>query len=177
MTGLKRIYTFVTGFLMIAFGILLLIFPDTTLYFILGLLLISMVLSGIRQIVYYFTMAKHMIGGKFILYRGIFICDAGLMILLLIDDPKVYVIFYLIAGLAISGTVSVLRGIEKRKLKVASWEIGVISGAIKLAIAATSLFFIQSETVPVYIFAVGLLYSACVRIAESLRKSAIIYVQ
>lgn len=177
MSAMKRLYNIIIAILMLIMTAVLFIFSYEAIYFVYAITIISLTIHGIKQIIYYFMMARHMVGGRNILYRGIIVLDTGLFLLLVADDPKIYVVMYLIGGLALSGAISILRGIESRKLKVKSWKIAVLTGVIKLAIAGTSLFCYKSVDVIVYIFAVGLFYSALVRIVEAFRKSAIIFVQ
>lgn len=177
MSFRKRFYNIITGLIMIFYGILICLDPETGTEAVISILSVSLMLKGVHQIGYYMTMARHMVGGKNIMYRGVLLMDTGLFLLLILDNSRVYATFYLIGGLALSGAISILRGIEARRLQVKSWRITLGTGIIKLVIAATSVFFISSVRVLVYIFVVGLFYSALVRIYEALRKSAIIFVQ
>ena len=80
-------------------------------------------------------MARHMVGGKLMLFIGIIALDAGMLSLSLQDSPREFMIFYLLGTFAFSGLVDVLRARESRRVGARSWRLTLIIGAINLALA------------------------------------------
>ena len=86
MTRINRIENFLIGLLMIAGSIALAINPEESLPVITAIMSVSLWIYGIRMMVYYLMMARHMVGGLRVLFRGIlcygtdgntaFVCDA-----------------------------------------------------------------------------------------------------
>ena len=60
---------------MIAVAILLARYPENGFIMIAAILAISMITIGVRYLYYYATMARHMVGGKAILFLGVIILD------------------------------------------------------------------------------------------------------
>ena len=83
---------------MVIFGTAMAIMPSEVYGVIILSLGLTLMLSGIRSLVYYFTMAKHMVGGLAVLYRGVIVFDIGLFTLSLVDVPLIFIMLYL-AGL------------------------------------------------------------------------------
>jgi len=71
MTKAKRAAYILQGFVMMLFAVLLFLFPDGALSIVAGVLGIGMTLRGFGTLIYYFRMARFMVGGKRVLYRGI----------------------------------------------------------------------------------------------------------
>ena len=85
MTVVQRIKNIITGVGMIAGGILMTLYPDMGIGAAALILSISLTLYGFRQIIYYITLARKMVGGRRILYRGVIILDLGLFTLTVSD--------------------------------------------------------------------------------------------
>lgn len=177
MSFTKRVYNIISGLIMIMFGVFLFIDTEDGMDLVIAALVFTLIIYGLKQTLYFFTMARHMVGGRMILYRGVIILDIGLFMLLTLDDPSIYVALYLIGGLALSGAIAILKGLEAKKLQIKSCNRTIFYGIVKIIIAGFSLFHLNSYNMLVYIFAVGVVFSALTRIAEALRKSAIIFVQ
>ena len=107
----QRFTHVLTGLVMIALGVLMMLEPEDCVVIAAGLLSISLIVRGIRYLVYYFAMACHMVGGKLMLYVSIITLDLGLFTGTLLDTPRLYIFLYLIAAYAFSGIISILRGL------------------------------------------------------------------
>ena len=172
----QRIKTIVGGLFMILVAVgLFFLNKESSFLLIAGLLCISMILSGILDLFYYFTMARHMVGGRAILYRGILFLDFGLFTGTLEDIQPVYVLLYLLACHAFAGAVDILRALEARKLQAPAWRFSMAYGVINCMIAVGCAVFIRSPEAVVIIYCSGLIYSALVRIASAVRRTAIAY--
>ncbi len=162
------------GLILLASGVIFFLIPYP--YYIVALILsISLVVYGIRQLVYYFTMARHMVGGRLILYFGVIIFDAGIFVLSISDIPVYYIMIYLIILHAFSGVIDILRVLEARRFRSGSWKLTLTSGIINLLVAILCAVFIRSPEIAVIIFAAGLLYSGVIRIISAFRRTKLAF--
>jgi len=179
MTKVQRIGNLITAVVMIAFAGLLFVSPVEGLPVVAIVVSISFTVRGLRRLVYYYTMARHMVGGKNVLYRGIILVDAGLFTGALVDDSSYIIILY-VAGLHLfSGLIDVLRSREAKALG-ASWRFTLSFGMTDMLLGAAVIvsgFFMHDLSVAVYVYAVGLVYSAMLRVAAAFRRTAIVYIQ
>ncbi len=176
--------TKIAKFREVAYGIgmaltsLLLFFMGETGYpvivFILGL---SLVIRGLKRIVFFFTMARHMVGGKAILYRGVLLFDMGLFAETLVDVPVVYIMIYILGFHAFTGLVKILRSLEGRKYGSSNWTIILGHGIIDIVIALICILNIRSTNLVIVVYCIWLTYSAIVKIGGVFRKQEIVYIQ
>lgn len=176
MTKLQRIKSFFSGLISLAFSILILWDHDKGFELIMVVLGFSMVIRGIHSLVYYFTMARYMVGGKYSLYLGIIMFDFGVFTLAMSDIPRIYIVLYLMACNAFSGVIDIMRGLEARSYE-GSWKLNTAHGIVNIIIAIACCVFISSKRILVYIYAAGLIYSSIIRIINAFRRSAIVYIQ
>jgi len=177
MTKFQRIKECLFGAGVIFFGVIMLAFFNDGYYVLMSLLALSMFIYGIRYIVFYITMARHMVGGISSLYRGIIATDLGVFTMSLSSIPKVYILLYFIALHGISGGVQLLRALEQRKQGAPGWRLKMLLSIGNLFIAIACIIFIRSEDIVVIIYAIGLFYSGAIRILNAVKKSDIIYIQ
>lgn len=180
MTRTRRVFNVITSLITIAAGILIIIYPETALPVVLAVIAIVFLFRGVGAILYYITMAKYMVGGRTMLFVGIFFLDFSLLTSTVRPDNLIYIVLYLLGIHLFSGAVSVLQGIENRRLKAPEWKfnfsIGICNILLALAILFTG-FIHKSVEMVMYIYAAGLIYSACLRIRNSFRKTAIVFIQ
>ena len=180
MTKMQRVKKVLAGLLMLACCYILILDPDNGQYIVALILSVSLILYGVRCLLFYVMMARHMVGGKAVLYRGIILLDLGVFTLSMVDDPKFFVILYLLGFHAFSGMTELLRALEARRYGAPSWRLSFLSSAVNLAVAILAVvagFFLQSPRDLVYLYAACLFYSACTQIAAAFRKTAIVYIQ
>ena len=96
MTSVQRVKKVLAGILMLVCCFALVTDPETGFYFVALILSVSLFLYAARSLIYYFTMARHMVGGKSILFRGIIVLDLAVFTFSMVDDPKLYIILYLL---------------------------------------------------------------------------------
>ena len=172
----RRISLLVGAAFTILLALILLFLPDKG-YLIVALILAGVLMvRGIQRVVYYFRMARNMVGGHGLLYSGILMFDVGIFVFSLADIPVVYVMFYLIGMHAANGAIAVLRALEQKKIDDPSWRLQLIGGVINLVIALVCLIFIRSGRVAIYIYSIGLIVSAIGRVVTAFRKTAVIYI-
>lgn len=178
MNSIQRIKKFLSGLGMLLGSIILITEPEDGYYIVAFFLSLSMLLSGITSLVYYYTMARNMVGGKTIFYRALVLIDLGLFTLTAITIPKIYLICHLLISHAFSGMVDMLKAIEDKKLQASSWQMSFICGMGNLLTAAAAFICILNNSTELVmdIYCAGLAYSAVMNMAASFRKTAIIYI-
>jgi uncharacterized membrane protein HdeD (DUF308 family) len=180
MTGIRRVFEILIGGAAVAIGVLLIHYPKQGLMAAVGLLSITMTVRGAGAMVYYARMARHMVGGRRLLYRGMLFLDLGILTSTVGRYSTVVIIMYL-AGLHIFyGAVGLLKGREALRMKSPVWKAEIATGAASIFIAVLTLiagFIVKSSALLVYIYAAGLIYAGLVRIISSFRKTAIVYIQ
>ena len=177
MTKAQRIFNIAAGIVMIISSIFLITDPKNGYIIVVILICVSLFIYGIRELLYYFLMARHMVGGRLILYIGIIILDAGIFTALLSDIPSSYVMLYLIVLYAVSGVIDILRAFEEKKLEVSAWKWKLAYGIVNLLISIAGIVFISNQDIAVVIYAAGLIYSGVTRIISSFRRTAVVYIQ
>ncbi len=176
MTKWQRIKGVFVGIVMMFSGVLMALAGGEAAHIIMLLLALSLTISGIRMLVYYFTMARHMVGGDQILIRGLILFDLGTFTGTLTNISQVYIMGYLVGIHAFSGIVDVMKVLEAKRLDSHSWKLNLSTGIVNIILAVTCIVFLRSERIAVYIYSTGLIYSALIRIITSFRKIAVVYI-
>ena len=178
MSGFQRIKAVLFGVAMLAVAILFIFFPSDEAYMIIvAILSLGMAIAGIKDIIFYFTMARHMIGGKMILIQGVIILDFALITASLSNVPKIYILLYLIGIHAFSGVVEVLRAMESKRTVEGPWKMKFTHGLVNFALAVACLIFLRKTNTALMIYSLGLIYSAIVRIFSAFRRTSFILIE
>ena len=114
MTKFTRIKEIIFGIATIACALLTMVAPSDGYDVIILILAVWLIIRGIRTLVYYFSMARFMVGGRSQLYSGVILLDFGILTATLTDVPHYYVLLYLIMMHAFSGLIEVLRALSHR---------------------------------------------------------------
>ena len=178
VTSFQRIRKFLSGMGMLLGSLALVMDPENGYYIIAVLLSISLLMSGVKSLFYYFTMARNMVGGKSILYKALVMTDLGLFTVTTITIPKIYLICHLLISHAFSGVVDMMKAIEDKKMQATSWRMSFLYGLGNLltAVASFSCILNQSTWLVVDIYCLGLAYSGIMQMVSSFRRTAIIYI-
>lgn len=177
MTKARRVWKIFIGLFLVAFGLSMMVDPDSVYWVIVLILGASLIIEGIRSFVYYISMAKHMVGGRSALYRAVIVFDLGIFTLSLTSVPLIFVVLYLAGIHGFNGIIDILRAIEAKRLQASSWKMNLIHGIINAILAGLCLAFIGTVEVAVEIYAVGLVYSGIISIIQAFRKTAVVYIQ
>ena len=173
----QRLKNIIIGILMLPVTFLVVYVPEDGVYIASLIVALSLFVFSVRYLIYYFTMARFMVGGKPVLYKAVIYLNISLFALSLDDLPRKYVMLYLLAIHAFDGAVELLRAGEMKKLGSKAWLWKLAEGVANLGLALVGLFFKNSLRLFVYIYGAGLAYSALVRIAGSFRKEKSEYYQ
>ena len=177
MTKMQRVRTFFSG--LAAFPLAGIMMLDAELGLDISILLLCLALlsTGLRYMFYYIFTARHMVGGKSILYTALIILDLAFFSFTLNDIPKFYLMLYLVGTHAFDGAIKILRGMEAKKLESPSWKFTVVTGGINIAIALCCLVFMMDISIQVAIYSFGLMYNGVFNIYKAFKKSEIVYIQ
>ena len=176
MTRIQRVKSVVTGVLMLLSAAVLGILGIDGYSFIALMLSLSFLIYGIRRLVYYFRMGRHMVGGRSLLYIGVITFDLGVFTLSIADDSQVFIVLYLFVVHLVSGGLGVAQGVQAKMTDAPLWKSGMGGGILNLLLALACLAFVWVPDVVVYVYAAGLAYAAVLRIASAFRRTAIIYI-
>ena len=177
MTKWQRIKNILSGLVMIPAAILLSWFPNEGLILIVLIIGLSAAVRGIGKLIYYFSMARYMVGGKNILFQGIIYLDFGIFTIGFADIPARYIMIFLLIGYVFYGLIDIMRAMEIRRRSTDGWRFKFALGLGNLALAIVCITQVNSTRMTVYIYSLGMLFSAFGRIISAFRKSALIYVQ
>ena len=180
MSKFRRVLNVLSGIGMILVGALLMLM-DTSggLRWVLLFIQIGMTFRGLGSLYYYLKMARYMVGGRSVLYRGMIYLDLGVLAGSLFDHPVTYTVIYLAAIHVFAGAVSVMRANESRKIG-GHWRLRLIYGITDLMLAAAVVISgvaLGRPEIAAYVYGAGLIYTAILRIAGAFRRTDIVYIQ
>ena len=173
MSKIQRIRTFLLGLITIPLALLMMIFPAFGYPTILIALSLGLMIRGISELWFYFTMARHMVGGRRSLYTGMLVLDLGLFTWSLTDLPRFYILLYLVGIHMFAGLVDILAALDERKLGAAHWRLKLCGGLVNVGIGILCLLLIRSENIAIYIYCLGMLYNAVMRIVTAFRRTSL----
>ena len=180
MTNMQRIKKLLLALLMFLCAVFMVAQPELGFWIVALIVSIGIIAYGLRKLIYYFTMARHMVGGDSTLYIGLIVTDLGVFILTTVDDPKLFIVVYMLAAHGFTGAMAVMRALEARRYGSPSWKWSLLDGLANLVVAVFAVvagLFLGSTTDLSYLFAGCMFYSACVQFVTALRKTAIVYIQ
>lgn len=173
---MRNLANIALGALMISCSAVLMLAPQDGLSIVAMVLGIGLAVYGVRKLVYFFTMARHKVGGLSVLFVGVIALDAGAFMLTLVDDTQFFIAFYLIGYNVLEGVFGIVHAVEAKMLE-SRWKASMFHAIVNLALAVACLAFVGSARIIIAIFCIGLIYNGCVRIASAFRPTEIIYIQ
>ncbi len=179
MSRFQRISVIILGALQLLAAVLIFALPGVQdgLLIILLVLSFTFAVSGVKDVVRYFSTARFMVGGRLILIKGVIMLDFGLFSLSLYDASTFIVSLYMIGIFVFSGVVDVLMVREARRIQSPHWKLRMIRALIKVLLGIACLVFIANPSVLEIFFGVSLVYSAVTRIASAFRKTETAYIR
>lgn len=176
MNILKKVLSIVWLLVVLVLSYCMIVEPELGHIVIVFVIGVGLMLTGIKYLVFYFRMAKHMVGGKGIFYYGVMYLNLGVFTATLFDIPQVYIMLYLLGMCLFFGFISIMRSFEMKKME-SHWRSKFVEGLGYIFIAILGMVFIQSMLATSIIYCAGLLYSAIMRIIASFRQTSIVYIQ
>ena len=180
MTRIKRIYEVIIGLLQLLIGIGLIQDPVSGVRIAAFLLSLTVTVRGIQTLLYYFSMARMMVGGKRTLFLGLFYLDLGLITSSVASSSAVIIMLYMFILHLVYAVIDIMRSREAKSMGSPAWKGMLIYGINNLLIAVAVLvgnLVFKSVGIVIMIYGAGLAYTACVRIVTAFRKTAIVYIQ
>lgn len=177
MTKLQKLKNASFGIIMIITAIVMAIYPRDAYEYVIAFMAAGFFISSVATLFYYFTMARYMVGGKLILYRGVVLFDLALFTGTLADVPRIYVLIYLAVIHLFSGLVEILRSNEARGNGGKSWRLKLFHGLVDVVIAIGCIAFARKTNTAVYMYCFGILYSGIIRVIQAFRKTTFVYIR
>lgn len=177
MTKAGRIQNTLIGLFTVLAGGLIIAIGADAYAFIIRVLGIVLAIDGIRRLVFFAKMARHMVGGRSILYRGVIMLDIGIFTVSLSHVPTIILVMYLAGIHGFAGIIDILRSAESRRLQAPRWKLEMGTGIGNVIIALLCLVFLKEIEVAILIYGAGLIYTGVIRMIQSFRRTAIIYIQ
>lgn len=180
MTKLQRFNSFAGGLLTVLLGLLLYEAPYMGTDIIALILAVSLMILGVKNLIFYAAMSRHMVGGKVSLFYGLILTDLGIYLYSIKDFSPMYVMLYLLVIYSFYGATDIVLALQARKLKSRSWRIKLLTGIGNLSLGILAMVFgLTGETVfnVIYIYALGLAYTGIMRMANAFRRTAVPYIQ
>ncbi|MBQ2093354.1 MAG: DUF308 domain-containing protein, partial [Ruminococcus sp.] len=135
MSKFKRIRDVILGVFMILLALLMILLPENSLGIVVLILTVSMFAYGFRLLWFYFTMSRHMVGGKATLYRAIIVLDLALFLVSAAALSRIIVLIYLIFIFIFTGIIDILRSFEAKSNGAANWRFKMTTGVITVFLA------------------------------------------
>lgn len=180
MSSFQRIKSIALGILMILFALVMFLIPEEGYDTVTVLISLSLMLYGVKLLYFYFSMARHMIGGKIMLYQAIIVLDLSLFTMSMASMSSFTIIIYLLGIFGFAGAIDILRAFEAKSNGYKHWKLKFLTGCIcvvfVIIMAVLGLIF-KNTAILVYGYCISLLYSGVVRIVTALRKTAMVYIQ
>ena len=177
MNKIQKISSIIKGIVYIIVSVYMLINPEDGYLLMLGIIALWLTLYGAKILVYFFTMAQFMVGGKKLLFKGLIFFDFGIFTTSLTMVPRIYVLLYLALLHAFSGLVKILRALEALRYGAKSWKLKMGHGLLNIFITASCFYFYKNANAVVIIYSMGLIYSAILSVISALRKTTMVYIQ
>ena len=177
MSKTRRVWNIIGAAFEIVIALLLMQIPDFAFEIIALFIAIILIIYGIKYIVYYLTHAQHMIGGKWLLLVGLILFDAGAFITLLYDMAQTILIVYVVVVHFVAAIINLARAVSNKGDGNPGWKIDLAQGIGNIAQVVLCIVFIKWVEVPVFIYCIGIIYSAILTIISSCKRTAIVYVQ
>lgn len=180
MTEMQRVKKVLLALLMLLCAWVMFRAPEAGFYIVALIVSFSVILYGLRKLIYYCTMARHMVGGGATLFIGVIALDLGVFILTTADDPKLFIVVYMLAMHGFSGVMGVARALEARRYGSPAWKWQFTGGLANLVVAVLAVIagiFLHSTADLAYLYAACLVYAGFAQLLAAFRKTAIVYIQ
>ena len=158
MSTLQRIEYSLAGLVRVLFGIFMIYKPFESYVPIARILVAVLVLMGLRNLLYYVLMARHMVGGKMILFIGMLFMDFGIFSYSLVERPKLFLISYLIVSHFFWGSLNIIKAVVEKEI-TPTWRRDCMQGILHMLIMAAAIRYASSVRRLVILFCAGIIYS------------------
>lgn len=176
MTNFQRIFTIVKSVILIILALLTMFSPSVGYYVLLMILNITLLIYGIRLLIYYFSLARFKVGGLWTLYKSIIIIDLSLLLMSIQWAPQKLVMIVLILLLAFEGVVFIMKAMKSKTLDSEKWKSQLFLGIILFIIAIICIVTIKSTQFATILYSLAIIVSAVSDIISVAKRSEIVYI-
>lgn len=177
MSKTRRVWNIIAAVFMIQSALILMLIPMIAFEIIAMFVGLMLTCYGLKYLIYYITHAQHMVGGKRLLLVGLVLLDTGVFATLLTEQAQAILIIYVVAAHLVASILNFARAFSNKGDGNPGWKIDLAQGIGNVAQVALCLIFINWVEVPVFIYCGGVIYSAVLKIIQSCKRTAIVYVQ
>lgn len=180
MNSFQRIKNILIALFLFLIALVIVLAPRESydlVYYIISFMLLA---YGLRLLYYYFTMARHMVGGKITLYQSIIVLDVALFTLTIANMADYIVLIYLLGIYAFAGAIDILRAFEAKNNGSPIWKKKIVIGILEVGFVIFLVVIgvvLRNTNILSYGFAVTLVSSGVLRIYDAFRSTAIVYIQ
>ena len=180
MSKIQRFNSFVGGLFTVLFGVVLFLAPYIGTDLIIFVMSCSLILLGAGKLLFYATMSRHMVGGKYSLFYGLILTDLGVVAFTIKNYSPMVVMIYLLVIHSFYGATDIMVALQAKRAKSRSWRIKLLTGIGNLALGISAIVFgLTGEDVftVIYIYALGMAYTGIMRMANAFRRTVVPYIQ
>ena len=180
MSTVQRIKNVLISLLLFLISFVIVTAPRSAYDFVYYVISLMLLIYGLRLLWNYIVMARHMVDGKIILFQAIIVLDAALFMMTIARMADYIVLIYLLGIYAVSGAVDILRAFEAKRNRSSLWKKKIIIGVVESGIAVILVvigIILRNTDVLVYGFAVTLISSGILKLYDTFRRTAIVYIQ
>lgn len=176
MSKLGRVGNVLFGLLLIAIAAVMVFALSTqdALMAMVTLLAITLALYGLRTLWLYISLARHMVGGKALLYVGVLAIDAAAVVMVIMANQFLAGI-YLSITYFLLGAVNAMHVMDDKQYGT-PWRGHMVQAVIYLLLGIACLVLNSSADLLVTVYCIGLVYNAVMRIYNALRPQAVAYI-
>ena len=174
---MKKIIQIIIAIGILLVALILILAPKGALETVAAIISLLLFVAGVRYMVMYFTLARHMVGGRALFYIGLIMLDVSILSGLVLQKSQRLILLYLVGMHAFYGVVQLLRAFEAKKYETSAWRFKLLNALVNLAISVACIFFIRQENTMALIFAAGLIHTAIVRVIAAFRKEEEVVIQ
>ena len=178
MTKKRRVINFITGILLILFGPILVTAGEDGIGVVLFMMFIAFFIGAVQGFWFYFTMARHMVGGKTMLYRSLILLDLSAFSFTVGRGGALMGVLYVAAIQFLAGAIGVLRAADAKRFG-GHWRLMLVYGIIcilfALAVIVSGLMY-HSFALAVIVYSIGLFTTGISRVVSAFRRTAIVYI-
>ena len=176
MSTFQRIEKIIVSLIIFACALLIIIDPKDGYSLVAIIMSISLLSIAIKTLIYYFSMAIHMVGGRVILYEGIILLDLGLFTTIVANMPRTMIYIYLMLSYLITGIFKLLGALDAKRIG-ARWKLKLHNAVFHLVVAILCIIFHATDEAIAYVYCAGLIHSAITGIIDACKKHALVYIQ
>jgi len=171
----KRIGNVVLALIMIIGAVIILLVPEIGYPVAMGYISIYLIVKGIVLFVYYFSMARHMVGGRNELFKGLIYLDCGLYLFFSVAVPQQFVLSFILIVIGIDAVIHLIRAVQLKKAGASLWKPKIIMAAIGICAIIVANVFTGSPEVFGWIYALWIFSEAAEKLYYSFRKTKLFY--